>query len=44
MRLWVSSNKGKTFGRPRYVARIGEGYGGIARIAARSGKGFLTFT
>jgi hypothetical protein len=43
MRLWVSSNKGKTFGRPRYVSRIGEGYGGPARIAARSGKGFLTF-
>jgi hypothetical protein len=43
MRLWVSSNRGKSFGRPRYVSRIGAGFGGMARIAARSGKGFLTF-
>jgi hypothetical protein len=43
MRLWVSSNKGKTFGRPRYVSKIGEGFSGPVRIAARSGKGFLAF-
>jgi|SRR5580658_555277 hypothetical protein len=43
MRLWVSSNKGKTFGRSRYVSTIGEGFGGMVRIAARSGEGFLSF-
>ncbi len=43
MRLWTSSNEGKTFSGPRYVSTIGAGFNGPVRIAARSGHGFLTF-
>lgn len=44
MRLWESSDGGKTFHGERDIAKIGSGYTGIPRLAvAADGQGWLTF-
>jgi hypothetical protein len=44
MRLWESSNGGKTFHGERDVAKISPGYTGVPRLAvAANGQGWLTF-
>jgi hypothetical protein len=44
MRLWESSDGGKTFHGERDIAKIGPGYSGVPRLAvAADGQGWLTF-
>ncbi len=44
MRLWESSDAGKTFHGERDIAKISSGYTGIPRLAvAANGQGWLTF-
>jgi hypothetical protein len=43
MHVWTSKNGGRTFAGPTTVAKIGFGYAGPARVAAKGGSGFLTF-
>jgi hypothetical protein len=44
MRLWESSDGGKTFHGERDIAKIGSGYTGVPRLAvAADGQGWLTF-
>jgi hypothetical protein len=43
VRLWISTDGGLKWSKPTDVAKVGSEFSGPIRVAARNGRGFLTF-
>jgi len=43
VRLWISTDGGLKWSKPTDVAKVASEFSGPIRVAARNGRGFLTF-